>query len=144
MHLHKVLVFGKNSETRTKESPSSPQQLWALLSGACILKSDAFTPLDEFDDHYDLENPNGCYVKIPRPDEVVEKTSAFEGLSQESQFVLGLVLDTPIEAMAYICTPIHDKVSKSRLFQYLRNVLKWNEGKMQRVLDELSRYVNDF
>ena len=142
MYLCKVLIFGKKKTP--KEVTSSYQQLWAILWGACLTKQDAFAPFDEFDDHFNLENPNGGYVEIPRPDVVVEKVSAFEALSQESQFVLDLILETPFEAVSYICTPVHGKVTKSLLVRYLRNMLKWNEGKVKDVFDELSGYVNDF
>lgn len=142
MYLCKVLIFGHRKAIN--RTPSSPQQLWAILTGACLIKADAFASLDDFDDHFNLENFNGGYVSIPRPDELVEKTSTFEGLSQESQFVLSLILETPAEAMEYICTPVHGRVTKSLLFRYLRNMLKWNEKKVRKVFGELAVYVNDF
>ncbi len=64
-------------------------------------------------------------------------------LSREALYVIGLVLETPAEAVDYLCTPFAENVTRTRLLRYLQQQLSWPPRRVRLVFMELAEYVEE-
>ena len=87
-----------------------------------------------------MPDQGACVSHIQAPDEYTESRLCYEGLSEEAQYVVNLVLETPLEAVDFITTPIQERITKSRLGKYLRG-LGWPSDTVQGAFKELATYT---
>ncbi len=118
---------------------------WNWFCGLSLAQPDAFMSMTDVEDDSDIDlvGPleSSCNITIRRPDqELASKIEDFN-LSREARYVIGLVLETPVEAIDFLYSPIGKYVSRGRLLHYLRDQLGWPPRKVNLTFMELAEYV---
>lgn len=120
---------------------------WAWLCGISLAQPDAFMSMTDVEDDSDidlvrpLDSP--CNITIRRPDQEFASRMDNFNLSREARYVVGLVLETPAEAVEFLYAPINEYISRRRLLSYLRDQLGWTPRTVRSVFMELAEYVEE-
>ena len=83
------------------------------------------------------------HISIRRPDQEFESKVEDFNLSKEALYVVGLVLNCPIEAMDFLYASTGEFVIRTRLLNYLRHQLGWTSRRVRSVFSELAKYVEE-
>ena len=131
-----------------KQRSRSHSFSWTWLCAFLAAQSDSFQSTTDVEEgiEIDLAPPveSPCNIIIRRPDQELAAKMEDFNLSREALYVLGLVLETPIEALDFLYTPAGESVTRTKLLQYLRKQLGWTPRKVRGVFVELSDYVGGF
>lgn len=76
------------------------------------------------------------------PEETMIRKEAATNLSDDAKEVVRLIFSSSDQVCNAIRCPKADKISKKRIFSYLRKEKRWSEKKIQRCFDELRIYVS--
>jgi hypothetical protein len=82
------------------------------------------------------------YSEDPSHEDIIIKNDLFKSLSGEAKFVIDLCLDTPSELINILMTPAKGKLSVRKLRRFLSK--KWNKYKAERVINEVTTFVQNF
>ena len=127
-------MYGQLACAKSNSQQSDSRQSWGFLCGAMALRANA----------YESEEDVALASSISSPEEECERSLRIGGLTEDAQFIIGLVVDTPAEALQYLYAPLRGQTSRTRLFRYLYKVMGWDKSKIQNTFSELAEYVGDF
>ena len=142
---HRVWVKKKLYKVGKKAKSPRKDHAWAYMAGVIAMLPHSYLHLDA-EENWD--NDTLCVASeaavtplMLDPDEYTGKILDYEALSEEARYVVGLVLETPGEALEWITTPIHQRITKSRVGEYLQRVLGWPPKTVQQTFLELADYT---
>ncbi len=120
--------------------------LWGFLAGFLAMRPRSYLYIDHVPEEEQQEwLPSAsacCAQQIPKPDEKMERQLERNNLSEESRYVINLVLSMPGEAVEWITTPLSKRITKIRIGRYLE-FLGWPPETIQKTFQELRSYVQE-
>lgn len=118
--------------------------LWAFQAGATAMLPSSYIHIDHLDDagEHGLVPDESAHTmcSIPTQEEVFEKKSLCEGLSEEALYVLNLVLQAPSEILELIATPKQKNITKRRVGKFLK-YQGWPPKKVRLIFEELATFT---
>ena len=132
----------------TRRAKVRYQDAWAFLAGGFAYVQDYhnidLAALEELQEELIPEAmaAGAHVVTFPAPDEVADRWSRRNSLSEEALYVIDLILNGPAEILEAICTPARKQPSKSLIRKYLKRQ-GWSKEAVASTMDELKAYVGE-
>lgn len=92
---------------------------------------------------YESEDDVVLQSSVPSPEEEAERSLRMGGLTDDARYVVDLIVNTPIEAIQHLHTPLRTHTSRTRLARYLGRIVGWEGHKIQRVFRQLEAFVGE-
>lgn len=147
MRPHKARVEAKAVKPRLPgylRKKSSEGQLHNFLAGAFAYRPDCMASYDTTSEmELNAVSERTCTIRMPRPDQLAEKKSALDALSEEARYVVSIILNTPLEIIELITTPSTEMITQKRIGEYLNKHEGWDQDKVESVLGEVHSYVSE-
>lgn len=148
------LLLGRTAKlcvkSRKQESALSYNSYWGYVAAARALDLNGYVDVQSLQELDPVEDPASPLSQenlqlqtapILSPEASLDKALRIASLSEEAQFVMDLVLDTPAEAWDFLHTPRTNEITKSRVYKYLRRELRWDACEADDAIREVEQYV---